>query len=104
MVRAGSDSEVMETHSQGRHVNSLYLPIKITISAGRREFEVHIGLRAAQAPVTNPFFDPLKSFVHSRVTVGIGVAGVLAPQPACLQVDRESAFVGDVVQPVPELM
>jgi hypothetical protein len=38
------------------------------------------------------------------MTVSVGIPGVFSAHPACLQLGWQAAFVGDVIQPVPELM
>src|SRR6266576_5894082 len=38
------------------------------------------------------------------MTVRVGVPGVFSAHPACLQLGWQAAFVGYVIQPVPELM
>ena len=67
-------------------------------------FERGIGFRAAQLPVADTFLDPSEPLIDRHMPICFRVTRVLAPQPASLQIHRQSALVGDIVQPVTELV
>src|SRR5215472_12308450 len=98
------DRKIMEAQSESREVDRLNFSVEIPVPFGRRQLAIHVGLRTRQLPVLNPRFYPFKALIDRGVTVGIGVPRMFAPHPARLQLNRQATFIGDVVQPMTELM
>ena len=104
MVGTRRNSKIVQTQPKRGYMNGLNFAVEITVSLCMWQAEIKGRLGASQFSLSNSILNPPKPFISRCMTVSVGVPGVFSAHPACLQLGWQTAFVGKVIQPVPELM
>ena len=102
--RTGGNGEVMQADAESGKVRGLYLAVKECFSLAAGQFNINVRLDSMERSLAHAGLDPLQPFADGGMAVGFRIFCVLAAEPARLQLNRQAALVGDVVEPVPELV
>ena len=102
--RTRGDGKVVQADAKGGKVRRLNLAFKEGLSLAATQFKVDVCLDATECSFAHAGLDSLQPFTDVGMPIGFRIPCVLPSEPARLQVDGQSVLVGDVVEPVPELM
>ena len=102
--RARGYSKVMEADAESSKVHGLNLAFKKCSSMAAGQFKVNVRLDSLERSFPHAGLDPLQPFTDGGMAIGFRILRVLTAEPARLQLNGQAALVGDVVEPVPELV
>jgi len=102
--RAGSDGEVMQADAESGKVCGLNFAVKECFSLAAGQFNINVRLDSLELSLAHTGLDPLQPFADGGMAIGLRISGVLPAEPARLQLNGQAALVGDMVEPVPELV